>query len=324
MPKIAIGVPVYNQAGTIGATIEALLAQKVAAHRIVVSENHSTDGTREVVESYRGRIEIVRPPTHCGISENWNFCVNSCDADWVGLCSGDDMLLPNYIADMKQAISRHPSAVFAMGGWENYFETSQKVVPHYLLSMGAVTAQPEALRMQLRGPKASFATFCFKKATFERTEGFDRRFKVMQDWMFQFELAKHGDFTKINKLVARYRIADRPELMAKRHPLFVADRAEYLTRKIWEAADYGVSVSAVTAAARDVFVETLHFASSHQVIVMGDLSDKLAIVATKLGQEDIWQKWMDGALPPPRNALGSRFKKMIKGMISYGLSLGRQ
>jgi glycosyltransferase involved in cell wall biosynthesis len=317
MIKIAIGVPVYNQARTIGSTIEALLAQKHPAHDVVVSENHSTDGTREVVESYRDRIRIVRPPAHCEISDNWNFCVTSCAGEWVALCSGDDALLPNYVEDLSAAIAIRPSAVFAMGGWENYYEATGKIQAHYLLSMGALTRQPKALTQQLRGPKASFAAFCFKKEAFLRTGGFDRNFRVMQDWMLQFDLAKQGDFIKINKIVARYRIAERPDLREKRLPLFVADRAYYLETKIWSAVNYGVSASAVNSAAKDVFRETLNLISLHKIALNSSTEAALTSVARRLGMEAIWHRWRLGKWrPSPRYLSLASPKSLVRPILS--------
>jgi glycosyltransferase involved in cell wall biosynthesis len=293
MIKIAIGVPVYNQARTIGSTIEALLAQKHPAHDVVVSENHSTDGTREVVDSYRDRIRIVRPPAHCEISDNWNFCVTSCAAEWVGLCSGDDLLLPNYINVMSAAISVRPSAVFAMGGWENYYEATGKIQPHYLLSMGALTHQPKALKQQLRGPKASFAAFCFKKEAFLRTGGFDRNFRVMQDWMLQFDLAKQG------------------------MPLFVADRAYYLDKKIWQAVDYGVSAAVVRSAAKDVFRDTLSFISFHRIALNSSTEAVLTSVAERLGMNAIWYRWkLTKWSPDPRYQYLARLKGFVRPILT--------
>ena len=62
MNTISIGIPVYNQVNTIADAIEAALAQTTSAMEIVVSENHSTDGTAEVVARYKDRIRICTPP----------------------------------------------------------------------------------------------------------------------------------------------------------------------------------------------------------------------------------------------------------------------
>jgi glycosyltransferase involved in cell wall biosynthesis len=52
---LSIIVPAYNEAGYVGAVLDALLdARFVVPHEIVVVESNSTDGTREIVRQYEG------------------------------------------------------------------------------------------------------------------------------------------------------------------------------------------------------------------------------------------------------------------------------
>jgi glycosyltransferase involved in cell wall biosynthesis len=53
-PSVSVVVPVYNGASTIGACLEALLAQTYdpALTEIIVVDNNSTDGTPDLVARY--------------------------------------------------------------------------------------------------------------------------------------------------------------------------------------------------------------------------------------------------------------------------------
>jgi glycosyltransferase involved in cell wall biosynthesis len=171
MFKLSIGIPVYNQVETIAQTIESILNQTVESFEIVVCENHSTDGTRQIVDLYKDKVKVVRPPVHLGMAANWNYCVYSCNGDWVGLCSGDDLLLPNYSKTMSREIEKFPNAIFFMGGWINNLLDKGIKETRFLMSMGKVTSYPNTVKMLLEKPKASFAAFCFNRDIFNKVGG---------------------------------------------------------------------------------------------------------------------------------------------------------
>jgi glycosyltransferase involved in cell wall biosynthesis len=68
-PAISITIPVYNEAATIGATLERLLQADYPADRrqILVVSDASTDGTDDVVRSFADRgVELLRLPVRKG------------------------------------------------------------------------------------------------------------------------------------------------------------------------------------------------------------------------------------------------------------------
>lgn len=322
MNKLSIGIPVYNQVATIGAAIESCLAQTSAPLEIVVCENYSTDGTLEIVESYRDRVRIVRPPRHYGMAANWNFCVRACRGEWVGLCSGDDLLLPIYVESLWAGTQRHPDAVFVMGGWQNFDEKTGFRRSHYLLSMRPVTHRPQTIEKVLLGPKASFAAFCFKRSAFEAAGGYDESFNLIQDWIMQFDIAKFGSFVKVDDLVARYRITARPSLDQKRWPLYVVDRIHFLSDKIGEAADHGVAAATIRRATKILLQDILREIRMQRVLLDTETEVILGKLAAQVGMSSHWEKWKAGSwTPPPRGRVREWLKSKLRRVITWGLRM---
>jgi poly-beta-1,6-N-acetyl-D-glucosamine synthase len=63
-PGVTVLVPAYNEAATIGDTIESLLAQSVPAAEIIVIDDCSTDDTAEVARAYD--VTVLRLPSNTG------------------------------------------------------------------------------------------------------------------------------------------------------------------------------------------------------------------------------------------------------------------
>ncbi|MEP4192202.1 MAG: glycosyltransferase, partial [Sneathiella sp.] len=59
-PEVTIGMPVYNAGAYLAEALESLLSQSFADFEIVVSDNCSTDNTREIVEVFAERDDRVR------------------------------------------------------------------------------------------------------------------------------------------------------------------------------------------------------------------------------------------------------------------------
>jgi len=250
-PSISIAIPVYNQASTIQATIEsALKATKgLPGTEIVVSENHSNDGTAELVANYRDRVKITRPPIHLGMAANWNFAVGECTGAWVGMLSGDDLIYSSYVPSIRMAIQRCPTAVFAMGGWNVKNAKTGKKEERRILSLPSVCKRGRATAALVNGPKASFASYCFLKSAFCAVGGFSKDYNLVQDWILQFDLSLFGDFVKTNKIIAEYVVGqERADLEASRVPLYCKDLASFCTSEIWKAAAVGVQRSSLIEA----------------------------------------------------------------------------
>mgnify|MGYP001548721409 CR=1 FL=1 len=242
-PMVSIAIPVYNQAATISQTIESALSavQGLSGAEVIVSENHSNDGTSDVVAKYSSKVKVVRPDHHLGMAASWNYAVKCCSGQWVGMLSGDDQIFPSYIPALRAAISLDPDAVFAMGGWNTVNAQTGAKARRRVLSLPAVTKSPMATRALIHGPKASFASYCFLKAGFDAVGGFDQDYHLAQDWILQFRLSLLGSFVKTNVVIAEYFTGqDRADLEYSRVPLYLEDLATFCSSTIWEAAECGL------------------------------------------------------------------------------------
>lgn len=97
--KLSIGITSYNQHEYVEDTIKSLLNQTMEPYEIVVSENHSSDGSYEIVQKYKDRVKVIRPDQHLSYIDHVNFLINNLSGDWVLLAASDDTYLPNMVED---------------------------------------------------------------------------------------------------------------------------------------------------------------------------------------------------------------------------------
>ena len=222
-PRLSFAVPAYNHGAFLAQTIESLLAQSLPAHEIVVSDDHSSDDTAQVLARYGGRITAVRPPQRRGMAANWNFAVAHTSGDWVAIMGADDMAHSNFVADVSDAVARHPDAVLVRGDYDMIDAHGQLLRHERLLSVSAVSAPPGNFYEQLQHNKVHPAAHAFRRAAWEKAGGFPENLALYGDWGLWLKMAPLGDFLHIARPIGRYRVDYRPDLGKNRLPQSLAD-----------------------------------------------------------------------------------------------------
>ena len=101
----------FNGAATLGEQLEALLGQDATGDwEIVVSDNGSTDGSRELVEGYAARSPLVRfvdASGQPGLSHARNVGVRHARGRSVAFCDHDDRVAPGWLKAMARGLQEN-------------------------------------------------------------------------------------------------------------------------------------------------------------------------------------------------------------------------
>jgi glycosyltransferase involved in cell wall biosynthesis len=94
-PLVSVMMITYNHASFVARAIERVLRQKTAfPFELVIGEDHSTDGTREIVFEYQAKyphiIRIVSSDKNVGIQKNAYRTMKACRGKYIAFCEGDD------------------------------------------------------------------------------------------------------------------------------------------------------------------------------------------------------------------------------------------
>ncbi|PQA81815.1 hypothetical protein C5F52_17495 [Limnohabitans sp. TS-CS-82] len=117
MNKLTIGIPIYNGANTISETLNSVLKNIPLNVEVLVSDNASTDDTRNIIESYCKKytqITYYRNDVNLGADANFDLVVKRAAGEFVWLLGDDDEIHPNGIELILNAINSYPkiSALF--------------------------------------------------------------------------------------------------------------------------------------------------------------------------------------------------------------------
>jgi glycosyltransferase involved in cell wall biosynthesis len=113
VPLVSIGVPVYNGENYLAEALSSLLQQTHRDLEVIISDNGSTDGTREIAkkfESSDSRVRYHRQPVNLGAAGNYNFTLEQAGGEYFMWNAHDDVREPRYVELALQAFRNHPGA----------------------------------------------------------------------------------------------------------------------------------------------------------------------------------------------------------------------
>jgi glycosyltransferase involved in cell wall biosynthesis len=113
--KISLVTISFNQAAYLEQAICSVLEQNYPDLEYIVVDPGSTDGSREIIERYRGRIsQIIFEPDQ-GPADGLNRGFARATGDVFGYLNSDDMLLPGALARVGEAFRACPGADLVYG-----------------------------------------------------------------------------------------------------------------------------------------------------------------------------------------------------------------
>lgn len=116
-PSITVGMPVWNSSDTVRRAVSSLRAQTYRNFQILVSDNHSDDGTTEILAEISradARVRHVTHPGNIGMLPNFEFVVREAKSDLFIWAAADDHWHPNFLSELVRLLNEHPDAGVAM------------------------------------------------------------------------------------------------------------------------------------------------------------------------------------------------------------------
>lgn len=103
--QISAVIPAYNRANILGMALDSIFCQQFAPAEVIVVDDGSTDGTRQLVERYGTKVRYVFQP-NSGVSAARNRGVREANFPWIAFLDSDDCWLPQHLRRIASAIER--------------------------------------------------------------------------------------------------------------------------------------------------------------------------------------------------------------------------
>ncbi len=190
--KITVITAVYNSASTIRAALDSTLSQRYDNVELIVVDGASTDGTREIIESYGSRIhQFVSEPDN-GIYDALNKGVRMATGDVVGFLHSDDLFADEHCLTRVAQAMAEPSINGCYGDLNYVRKESTDTV------IRAWRAGEFSAAKLKRGWMPPHPTLYVRRSVMSGVGEFNTSYRIAADydWMLRL-LGRYGDLSYV-------------------------------------------------------------------------------------------------------------------------------
>jgi glycosyltransferase involved in cell wall biosynthesis len=201
-PKVSIVVNCYNGAAFLGEALDSVIAQSWLDYELIFVDNHSTDASRQIFDSYGDRrFRCVLPDQFMPLGAARNFGVTQCAGEFIAFLDADDIWLPDKLSHQLAELSS--SDADALYSQATMFYPDARERPYSPrgnntdISFADLAAQFDLC----------LSTLVLRQSFLCRLDRvFDDELEVAEDADLLLRIAHDGHVRYFNEISARYRV----------------------------------------------------------------------------------------------------------------------
>lgn len=210
-PQLSVLVVCHNQVAMLPAALASIDAQRsYRSIEVVIADDASTDGTRELAESWARtsahRVRILDPEPQLGIMHNYRRAFAACRGDYIAVLEGDDeWLTADKLELQAEALDRHPD--WSMVATRAIRDEVDLGVATLFPTVESNVLEPAYSLPQLADDNwvGTFSVCMYRRSLLAQLP--DAVFDLdAADWIITMMMARHGDVGLVPVAGTRYRV----------------------------------------------------------------------------------------------------------------------
>lgn len=219
MPTVSVIVPNYNHAAYLALRLESILTQEFQDFDVLILDDASTDGSREVIERFLGdpRVRVAWNVRNSGSPFcQWNRGMRETRGEYVWIAESDDWADTRFLGRMLERLWANPRAVLAYsqswrvdatGGILGSLKAhTDPVDAHHWSSDFTTDGKAEVSKYFLHlNPIPNASAVVVKRSAMMSAGPAHEELKLMGDWLMWAAVLAEGDLEFISEPLNYFR-----------------------------------------------------------------------------------------------------------------------
>jgi hypothetical protein len=212
--KVSVILPVYDASRTLRQAVSSILRQDFADFELILLDDCSTDGSRELVAEYAAadsRIRTIFHRENVGLPASLNEALQAARGEYVVRMDADDESLPHRLGVQLDFMERHPRV--AVAGSYVYHMGARPEFDHLIeLPTGSARVR-EVLRLEncIYHPSV-----IMRRAPIVRLGGYRAEFRNAEDYDLWLRARRLYELDNIPEPLLRYRFSVGGQTLARK------------------------------------------------------------------------------------------------------------
>ena len=207
-PKVSVIITTYNRASLLARAVNSVLAQTYTHYEIIIVDDCSQDGTREVIRGFSEPcIRVVRHLTNRGSAAARNTGIAHAMGEYITFLDDDDECTPNRLSDQVCVLDTNPNVGVVYGWVEEINDaTGAKRTPENIRNTHRGRAAFEAALTGI-SDTASMAYPCIRASVVRQVGGYDARLATIgEDTVFMASVTQICEAEYVPTIIARVHV----------------------------------------------------------------------------------------------------------------------
>ncbi len=212
-PTVSVIMPTYNHAAFVGQAIASVLAQRDVDFELIISDDGSTDETRDVVAAIKDeRITFFPNTVNRGACVVTNELINHASGEFIALINSDDFWAEDDKLAYQVNILRENPKIGASFGRARFVDKAGEPMDKASFPTGSVFDQENRSQgLWLRrffdlGNCICHPTMLIRKACYDELDLYSNRMRQLPDFEMWVRLVKRYDIHISDRTLINFRI----------------------------------------------------------------------------------------------------------------------
>jgi glycosyltransferase involved in cell wall biosynthesis len=229
-PKVSVLMPVYNNAAYLKEAIASILNQTFQDFELLIIDDGSTDNSLTILQEFAEqdpRIS-VRSQANQGVSPTRNELLRQAKGDYIAVMDGDDIALPERLAQQVAFLDSHPE-ILCVGGAYAMIDPEGQVLTHIYPPL-----QDADIQTQMLSGSTAIQHPCAmaRRQAVLQAGGYDEALKASIDLDLWLRLGELGSLANLPDVVLHYRL--HPNSISERSTARQSQYAKEACERAWQ------------------------------------------------------------------------------------------
>lgn len=198
-PLVSVCVPSYNYGRFLSDCIRSVQEQTLPDWELLICDDCSTDGTKEIVERYVAedeRVRYIRNECRLGMNANLSRVAQQARGKYLKILCADDWLLPACLEQMAGLLEKYSRVVLGTSAVVMTEEDGTPYEVNFLFGTEvAVLPGAKMLNRMARGHGfGGNSSFLIRSSAYRRVGGYDPTVRYAADYDLAARLCRIGDY----------------------------------------------------------------------------------------------------------------------------------
>jgi glycosyltransferase involved in cell wall biosynthesis len=225
---VSVVICVHNAAPYLQKAIDSILRQTHEKFELLIINDGSTDGSREIALSFADkRIRVEDNPGNCGVVFSRNRGLELARAELVATQDADDISHPDRLRRQIDFMLEHPR-VAVLGTAAQLIDAAGRQLPSEVLTRAT---RPQSIRwlLMFETPVIHSSVMARRSIVWDQLRGYDARFAASEDFELFSRAAAQYEVANLNEALVSYRSV--PGSLSHRRKKEVVERVRAVLRE---------------------------------------------------------------------------------------------